>query len=68
MDRSITFAVDVEADPSRVVEILSTAHGERAFWTAGCAQTWALILDRLQRYVATGSPQQFPATNGWVGP
>ena len=140
MDRSITLAVDVEADPSRVAEILSTTQGQRAFWTADCevsadrarfgfatapvdlladvtaepgklvrmhvtsgfpfwegstwewelgpasraesgtsvlfrhygfgpgyaeidlghtAQTWALILDRLQHYVATGSPQPF---------
>ena len=29
------------------------------------AQTWALILDRLQRYVASGSPQPlFPAVSG----
>ena len=145
MDRSITLAVDVEADPARVVEILSTTRGQQAFWTADCevsagrarfgfaaapvalladvttepgklvrmhvtsgfpfwegstwewelgpasraesgtsvlfrhhgfgagypeidlghtAQTWALILDRLQRYVATGSPQPFfPATS-----
>ena len=140
MDRSIILAVDVDADPSRVVEILSTTQGQQAFWTADCevradharfgfaqapidlladvttesgklvrmhvtsgfpfwegstwewelgpatraesgtsvlfrhygfgagyaeidlghtAQTWALILDRLQRYVATGSPQPF---------
>jgi hypothetical protein len=140
MDRSITLAVDVEADPSRVVEILSTTDGQRAFWTADCdvsagrarfgfaqapvdlwtdvavepgklvrmhvtsgfpfwegstwewellpatraesgtsvlfrhygfgdgyseadlghtAQTWALILDRLQKYVASRTPQPF---------
>jgi hypothetical protein len=144
MDRSITLAVDVDADPSRVTEILSTTPGQRAFWTADCdvsaerarfgfaqapvdleaevttepgklvrmhvtsgfpfwenstwewelgpasragsgtsvlfrhygfgagypeidlghtAQTWALILGRLQSYVASGAPQPFfPAT------
>jgi uncharacterized protein YndB with AHSA1/START domain len=143
MDRSITLAVDVEADPTRVFEILSTTEGQRAFWTADCevsgdrarfgfvpapvdlevdvtadegklvrmrvtagfpfwegstwewelgeatrapsgtgvlfrhygfadgyaetdlghtAQTWALVLDRLARYVASGTPQPyFPA-------
>ena len=140
MDRSITLAVDVDADPSCVAEILSTTQGQQAFWTGDCevsagrarfgfaaapvdllaevttepgklvrmhvtsgfpfwegstwewelgpasraesgtsvlfrhygfgpgyaeidlghtAQTWALILDRLQRYVATGAPQPF---------
>jgi hypothetical protein len=144
MDRTITLAVDVEADPTRVTEILSSTEGQRAFWTADCdvstnrarfgfaqapvdlltdvstepgklvrmrvtagfpfwegstwewelgqasraeagtsvlfrhfgfgdgyaeidlghtAQTWALILDRLARYTATGVPQPFfPAT------
>src|SRR4051794_22748721 len=144
MDRAITLAVDVDADPGRVSEILSSTGGQRAFWTADCevstdrarfgfaqapvdleadlstepgklvrmrvtsgfpywegstwewelgpatraetgtsvlfrhygftdgypevdlghtAQTWALILDRLVRYVATGIPQPFfPAT------
>lgn len=144
MDRSITLAVDVDGELSRVFEILSTTGGQRAFWTADCdvsadrarfgfaqapidleadvttepgklvrmhvtsgfpfwegsswewelgpatraetgtgvlfrhhgfaegyaeidlghtAQTWALILDRLARYVASGSPQPFfPAT------
>ena len=146
MDRTVTLAVDVDADPSRVVEILSTTQGQQAFWTADCevsadrgrfgfaaapvdlladvttepgklvrmhvtsgfpfwegstwewelgpasraesgtsvlfrhygfgagyaeidlghtAATWALILDRLQSYVATGSPQPFfPAVAG----
>jgi uncharacterized protein YndB with AHSA1/START domain len=145
MDRSVTLAVDVNADSSRVFEILSTTDGQRAFWTADCevstdrarfgfaqapvdletdvttepgklvrmrvtsgfpfwegstweweldratraetgtsvlfrhygfaagyaeidlghtAQTWAFILDRLVRYVATGTPQPFfPATS-----
>ncbi len=36
MDRSITLAVDVEADAARVSEILSTTEGQRAFWTANC--------------------------------
>ncbi len=36
MDRSITLAVDVDADPTRVSEILSTTDGQRAFWTADC--------------------------------
>jgi uncharacterized protein YndB with AHSA1/START domain len=140
MDRSITLAVDVSADPARVSEILSTTDGQRGFWTADCdvttdharfgfaqapvdlettvttepgklvrmrvtsgfpfwegstwewelgaasradtgtsvlfrhhgfaagypeidlghtAQTWALILDRLAAYIATGTPQPF---------
>ena len=36
MDRSITLAVDIDADPSRVTEILSTTDGQRGFWTADC--------------------------------
>lgn len=36
MDRSITLAIDVEQDTSRVFEILSTTEGQRAFWTADC--------------------------------
>src|SRR5829696_2758810 len=36
MDRSITLAVDVDTDPSRVAEILVTTDGQRAFWTADC--------------------------------
>jgi hypothetical protein len=145
VDRSITLAVDVNAEPAGVSEILSTTEGQRAFWTADCdvsterarfgfaqapvdlntdvtvepgklvrmhvisgfpywegstwewelgpatraetgtsvlfrhygfaqgypevdlghtAQTWALIMDRLARYVATGSPQPFfPASS-----
>jgi uncharacterized protein YndB with AHSA1/START domain len=140
MDRTITLAVDVDADPARVSEILSSTEGQRAFWTADCdvsterarfgfaqapvdllaevstepgklvrmrvtvgfpfwdsstwewelgpasraeagtsvlfrhygfgdgyaeidlghtAQTWALILDRLARYIASGTPQPF---------
>jgi hypothetical protein len=140
MDRSIILTVDVNADPTRVSDILSSTEGQRAFWTADCdvsadharfgfvqapvdlettvttepgklvrmrvtsgfpfwdgstwewelgeasraetatavlfrhygfapgypeidlghtAQTWALILDRLTRYVATGTPQPF---------
>ena len=36
MDRSITLATDVDANPARVYEVLSTAQGQRAFWTADC--------------------------------
>ena len=36
MDRRITLAADVDADPARVFEILSTTDGQRAFWTADC--------------------------------
>jgi uncharacterized protein YndB with AHSA1/START domain len=36
MNRTITLAVDVDADQSRVFEILSTTEGQRAFWTADC--------------------------------
>jgi hypothetical protein len=140
MSRSITLAVDIDADPARIIEILSTTEGQRGFWTADCdvsadharfgfaaapvdletdvttepgklvrmhvtsgfpfwegstwewevgeatraetgtgvlfrhygfgdgypetdlghtAQTWALILDRLAKYAATGTPQPF---------
>jgi uncharacterized protein YndB with AHSA1/START domain len=34
MTRSITLAVDVDADAARVYEVLSTTEGQRAFWTA----------------------------------
>ena len=36
MDRSIILATDVEADRSRVFEVLSTSQGQRSFWTADC--------------------------------
>ena len=36
MDRSITLATDVDADPARVFDVLSTTQGQRAFWTADC--------------------------------
>jgi len=36
MSRSITLAVDIDADPARVVEILSTTEGQRGFWTTDC--------------------------------
>jgi len=36
MDRTITLAVDVAADASRVFDILSTTEGQRSFWTADC--------------------------------
>jgi hypothetical protein len=36
MDRSIRLAADVGADRDRVFEILSTAEGQRGFWTADC--------------------------------
>ena len=39
MDRSITLAIDVGADLTRVYEILSTTDGQRAFWTADCDVT-----------------------------
>lgn len=140
MQRAITLAADVEAEPIRVSDTLSSTDGQRAFWTADCdvsadrarfgfaqapvdlettvttepgklvrmrvtsgfpywagstwewelsgatraesgtsvlfrhygfadgypeidlghtTQTWALIMDRLVRYVATGIPQPF---------
>ncbi len=34
MDRSITLAVDIAADPTHVYGILSTTAGQRGFWTA----------------------------------
>ena len=39
MDRSIILAADVQADHARVFEILSTAQGQRGFWTADCEVT-----------------------------
>lgn len=36
MDRIITLAADIDADISRVYEILSTTDGQRGFWTADC--------------------------------
>jgi uncharacterized protein YndB with AHSA1/START domain len=36
MSQSITLAVNVDAEPGRVFEILSTNEGQRAFWTADC--------------------------------
>lgn len=36
MDRSIILATDVDADRSRVFEVLSTSQGQRSFWTADC--------------------------------
>jgi uncharacterized protein YndB with AHSA1/START domain len=36
MSHAITLAVDVPAEAARVYEILSTAEGQRAFWTADC--------------------------------
>ena len=36
MNRSITLATDVEADRSRVFEVLSTTQGQRSFWTVDC--------------------------------
>ncbi len=36
MSRSITLALDVDADAGRVFEALSTTAGQRGFWTADC--------------------------------
>ncbi|MEP7055482.1 MAG: hypothetical protein ABI912_09570 [Actinomycetota bacterium] len=36
MERSITLAVDVEADANRVYEAVSTTEGQRSFWTEDC--------------------------------
>ena len=36
MSNTISLAVDVQAEPARVFEILSTTEGQRAFWTADC--------------------------------
>ena len=68
MERSITLAVDVAADSTRVFEILSTTEGQRSFWTAEgysevdlghTAQTWALILARLAEVADSGAPRPF---------
>jgi hypothetical protein len=39
MTRSITLAVDVNADAAHVFEIISTTEGQRSFWTADCDVT-----------------------------
>jgi uncharacterized protein YndB with AHSA1/START domain len=39
MSQNIVLAVDVEADPARIFEILSTTEGQRGFWTANCDVT-----------------------------
>jgi hypothetical protein len=36
MGQSITLAVDVDADPGRLFEILTTTEGQRGFWTEDC--------------------------------
>jgi uncharacterized protein YndB with AHSA1/START domain len=36
MDHSILLAVNVDAPPERIFEILTTTEGQRAFWTADC--------------------------------
>jgi uncharacterized protein YndB with AHSA1/START domain len=36
MDRSISLAVDIDAEAPRVYEALSTTAGQRAFWTVDC--------------------------------
>jgi hypothetical protein len=36
MDRATTLAIDVEAAPDRVFEILSSTDGQRGCWTSGC--------------------------------
>jgi len=36
MDRAIILATDVEANPARVFEVLSTTQGQQGFWTADC--------------------------------
>jgi len=36
MDRTISLATDVQADRSRVFEIISTTEGQCGFWTANC--------------------------------
>ena len=36
MSNTISLAVDVQAEPARVFEILSTTEGQRGFWTADC--------------------------------
>ncbi|MEV6058179.1 hypothetical protein [Streptomyces sp. NPDC052107] len=36
MNAPITLAVDIDADASRIFEILSTTGGQRAFWTDDC--------------------------------
>jgi hypothetical protein len=36
MNQTIALAVDLQADATRVYEILSTTQGQRGFWTANC--------------------------------
>lgn len=51
MERSITLAVDVDVDASRIFEILSTTNGQRSFWTADCD-----ISDRTARFGFVAAP------------
>lgn len=36
MTRTISLAVDIDADANRIFDVLSTAEGQRSFWTADC--------------------------------
>ena len=61
MERAITLAVDVEADPTRVSDVrhFGFGAGYPEVDLGHTAQTWAHILDRLAGYLATGTPQPF---------
>jgi uncharacterized protein YndB with AHSA1/START domain len=39
MSHSIILAINVDAPPARVFEILTTTEGQQAFWTADCEVT-----------------------------
>ena len=56
MDRSMTLAVDVDADPARVFEILSSTEGQRAFWTADCEVSPAARGSASRRLRSTWKP------------
>jgi uncharacterized protein YndB with AHSA1/START domain len=51
MSRTTTLAVDVDADASRVFEILSTTDGQRSFWTDDCE-----VLGRRARFSFQQAP------------
>jgi uncharacterized protein YndB with AHSA1/START domain len=39
MKRTISLALDVQADATRVFDLLTTTEGQRSFWTADCDVT-----------------------------
>jgi uncharacterized protein YndB with AHSA1/START domain len=57
MNNAIVLAVDVQADPAQVFEMLSTTEGQRAFWTADCE-----VSDSSARFGFPAAPADLIAT------